>query len=216
MVPAMQLTMIESRVLGALLEKAATTPEYYPLSSQALVTACNQSQNRDPVLELSEREVLEAVHSLREQELIRSVKRPGDRVMKHQHDLDRRFALDEVTKAVLAVLLLRGPQTPGELRTRIDRYVEAAEMADVFRALAVLAEREEPLAVRLDRRPGQKEERWTELLNAEYVEVGRPDHVGRESPGAGSVAERLSRLEREVQDLTEQLSLLRLSLGEEP
>lgn len=216
MVPAMQLTMIESRVLGALLEKAATTPEYYPLSSQALVTACNQSQNRDPVLELSEREVLEAVHSLREQELIRSVKRPGDRVMKHQHDLDRRFALDEVTKAVLAVLLLRGPQTPGELRTRIDRYVEAAEMADVFRALAVLAEREEPLAVRLDRRPGQKEERWTELLNTEYVEVGRPDHVGRESPGAGSVAERLSRLEREVQDLAEQLSLLRRSLGEEP
>lgn len=216
MVPAMQLTMTESRVLGALLEKAATTPEQYPLSSQALVTACNQSQNRDPVMQLSEVEVIEAVYSLREWELIRSVKRPGERVMKHQHDVDRRFGLDEVAKAVLAVLLLRGPQTPGELRTRIERYVDCAEMADVHRALEALAAREIPLTARLDRRPGQKEERWTDLLNTDVIEADRSDHPAPGPAAPGSVVDRLTKLEEEVEGLRAELTLLRRSLGELP
>lgn len=216
MVSAMDLTPVESRVLGALLEKAATTPEYYPLSTQSLVTACNQSLNRDPVMQLTESEVLEAVHSLRERALIRSVKRPGDRVMKHQHDLDRAYGLAEAGKAVLAVLLLRGPQTPGELRSRTERYAESPSSADVEAALDALAAREFPLVVRLERRPGQKEERWAELLTDASPDTGDPEPPAFGPSRQVSLSDRLTLLEDEVATLRSELTRLWHSLGEEP
>ncbi len=215
MVSAMQLTTIESRVLGALLEKAATTPEYYPLSSQALVTACNQSQNREPVTDYEESDVLDAVYSLRDRGLARSVKRPGDRVMKHQHDLERTLGLDDRSRAVLAILLLRGPQTPGELRTRTDRYVDFSALDEVEEVLEALASRETPLAVQLDRQPGQKESRWLELLSDHPQGNGLVPSLPRERVGSGRepLEARVAQLEVTVADLLESLATLRMSLG---
>lgn len=189
-------------MLGALLEKAATTPEHYPLSTQALVTACNQKQNREPVSDFSEDEVLDAIRSLREAGLARSVKRPGDRVMKHRHDVGDALGLPEPQRAVLAVLLLRGAQTPGELRARTDRYVEFASTEDVEAALEALAHREEPLVRRLERVPGQKESRWCDLL--------RDGEALIPSAGSGSARnERLDRLEAEVAELRAEVAALR-------
>ncbi len=200
MVTPMQLTIFEARVLGALLEKAATTPEHYPLSSQALVTACNQSQNRDPVTSFDESEVLDAIRSLRDRELARSVKRPGDRVMKHQHDLDRTLHLEDTDKAVLAVLLLRGPQTPGELRTRTDRYVDFESLEEVEESLQRLSARETPLTLQLERQPGQKESRWQELMSE--VPAGSPSGVPvSRRPSTADLLARVEALEVEVDRL---------------
>lgn len=205
MVTPMQLTIVETRVLGALLEKAATTPEHYPLSSQALVTACNQSQNRDPVTSFDESEVLDAIKSLRDRELVRSVKRPGDRVMKHQHDLDRALRLEDTEKAVLAVLLLRGPQTPGELRTRTDRYGDFDSLDEVEDVLQRLCSRETPLTLQLERQPGQKESRWQELMSAEPA--GSP-HMGsgERRPSTADLLARVEVLEAAVHSLQSQLA----------
>ncbi|MEX1287329.1 MAG: DUF480 domain-containing protein, partial [Acidimicrobiia bacterium] len=135
----MELTAVEQRVLGSLVEKAMTTPDIYPLTTNALVAACNQASNRDPVTSFTEDEVLVAVGSLRELGLVRSVKRAGDRVMKHRHDVDRELRLEPEAVAVLAVLLLRGAQTPGELRSRTDRYADLGDTETVEAVLAGLA-----------------------------------------------------------------------------
>ena len=212
MVTPMQLTSVEARVLGSLLEKAATTPEHYPLSSQALVTACNQSQNRDPVTSFDEAEVLDAIKSLRDRELVRSVKRPGDRVMKHQHDLDRALRLEDPEKAVLAVLLLRGSQTPGELRTRTDRYGDFDSLEDVEDVLQRLCSRETPLTVQLERQPGQKESRWQELISLEPA--GSTNAAAPERrPATADLLVRIEALESEVEHLRAQLVDLAAALG---
>lgn len=198
----MELTAVEQRVLGSLVEKALTTPDTYPLTTNALVAACNQASNRDPVLTLGEDEVLAAVGVLRDLGLVRSVKRAGDRVMKHRHDVERELGLGPQAVSVLAVLLLRGAQTPGELRSRTDRYPDLAGTDAVETALAELAAADPPLATRLERRPGQKEARWTHLLGpvAEPVE----DAVG----ALPSRRDRLAELESEVADLRAEVTVL--------
>jgi uncharacterized protein len=156
------LTAPEIRVLGCLLEKQRTTPEAYPLSLNALRLACNQSTNRDPVVEYDEATIRDALHRLSRRRWARLASGPGSRAPKYRHLLDEALALPDDELAVLCVLMLRGPQTPGELKQRTERLHPLADLTAVHATLTRLMERE--LAARLERRPGQKEERYTQLL----------------------------------------------------
>ncbi len=167
----MDLTFEEIRVLGSLIEKEANTPEHYPLTSNALTAACNQKSSRDPVMSLSTREVDEAVMLLRQAGLARSTM--GGRSSKHRHILDDALGLTTNQTVVLSVLMLRGPQSAGELRTRTDRAIGFADPAEVEVVLESLAGRDEPLVKDLGRGAGQSQNRWTHLLGGE-VEDGVP------------------------------------------
>jgi uncharacterized protein len=161
----MELDPIEQRVLGSLLEKQRTVPDTYPMTLNAVRTACNQTSGRDPVMALDEHEVRAALDRVRARGLTRVVHPShGARQPKHRQVLDEVLGLDGGERAVLTVLLLRGPQTPGELRSRTERLHPFAGLDEVEGALAGLAGRADPLARELDRRPGQKERRWTHLL----------------------------------------------------
>ncbi|QXC59773.1 DUF480 domain-containing protein [Aquihabitans sp. G128] len=156
---------VEQRVLGSLLEKERTVPASYPMTLNGLRTACNQSSGRDPILDLVEAEVQGALDALKARGLVRFVHAAqGARVVKHRQVLDERLELDGGERAVLTVLLLRGAQTPGELRSRSERLHAFRELTGVEQALASLAARSEPLVQELERRPGQKEARWIHLL----------------------------------------------------
>jgi uncharacterized protein YceH (UPF0502 family) len=163
----MDLTAEQARVVGCLIEKAQTTPDSYPLSSNALTSACNQTTNRYPVVDYSERQVDALMMELREMKLARTVTGSGHRVGKHKHVVDEALGLDGHALAVLAALLLRGPQTLNEIATRTERYADGpqGDKAAVDAAIDRLAGRPEPLAVRLDRQPGEREPRvdqcWT-------------------------------------------------------
>ncbi len=156
----------EARVVGVLVEKALSTPENYPLSLNAIVTASNQSTNRDPVVSYGESTVETALEGLREKKLSRRIKAVGQRVVKHRHVLDETLGLDPAELAVIALLLLRGPQTVGELKTRSPRLHPFASLGDIEAVLTGLAASERGLVVNLPRRPGQKESRWAELLTS--------------------------------------------------
>src|SRR5438552_6400959 len=160
--PAVTLTPEEARVLGCLMEKSVTTPDNYPLSLNATMIACNQSTNREPIVRYSEETVDRALDSLREKQLTRRVKGTGQRVIKHRHVAEETLALDRPESALLGVLLLRGPQTPGELKQRAERWHGFRSLADVEDALGRLTAA--GLAEQLARRPGQKEARWMQLL----------------------------------------------------
>ena len=162
----MELTAEEGRVLGCLVEKQLTTPQQYPLTDNALVAACNQTTSRDPVVQYDVPTVRLAVRSLRERELLRTVHRPGERSEKHLHLLDRALDLSTAQVAVLAVLLLRGPQTAAELRARTERMHPFGTVADVEDVLRSLADRGEPLVEHLPRQPGQKEARYADAMVA--------------------------------------------------
>ncbi len=163
----MALSDIELRVLGALIEKERTTPDGYPLSSQALVTACNQRTNREPVTDYHFQDVLAAVGRLRDRGLAETVQGTGDRVAKHRHKVDGALDLSAAETAVLAVLLLRGPQTPGELRARTERYVSLATMEGVVAVLEGMARRSPALVRRLGRGPGQSQDRYAHTLGTD-------------------------------------------------
>lgn len=154
------LSAAETRVLGCLLEKQRTTPEQYPLSLNALRLACNQSTNRDPVVDYDEATIRDALHRLERRRLVRFAS--GSRAAKYRHLLEEVLPLDEGERAVMTVLMLRGAQTPGELKQRTERMHPFAELSDVHETLERLIGRE--LVRRLDRRPGQKEERYEQLL----------------------------------------------------
>ncbi len=162
----MQFDVVEARVVGSLVEKELTTPQQYPLTLNALVAACNQASNRDPVLHLGDTEVQAALDSLKAKKVVRFVfPSHGRSAVRYRHVLDEVAGLDERQRALVAVLLLRGAQTLGELRTRTDRMATFSGLADVQAELQRLSERDEPLIVRLERRPGQKEERFGHLLS---------------------------------------------------
>lgn len=152
------------RALGALLEKARTTPDTYPLSMQALVAACNQKTAREPVTDLSEREVGEAMQQLRDRGLAATVRRAGDRVPKHRHRLGDAIGLSAPEEAIVSVLMLRGPQTVGELRTRTERYGGMLSPATIEATLEGLAQRKPPMVVNRGRGPGQSQDRWEHTL----------------------------------------------------
>lgn len=173
----MDLTATETRVLGCLLEKQRTTPDAYPLSLNALRLACNQSTNREPVVEYDEATIRDALHRLERRRFVRLASGAGSRAAKYRHLLDEALPMDAAERAILCVLILRGPQTPGELKQRAERMHAFAGLGDAHDALARLIARE--LAVRLERRPGQKEERYAQLL-----EGGTQDGSTDDSPSA--------------------------------
>jgi uncharacterized protein len=163
----MALSAVEVRVLGALVEKACTTPESYPLSIQALVTACNQKTSREPVTDLHQQEIQEALARLRDRGLAATIQEIRDRVPKHQHRLGEAMDLNERELAVLSVLMLRGEQTPGELRARTERYGASLDLAAVEETLQSLAGRSAPLVTNRGRAPGRSQDRWSHTLGAD-------------------------------------------------
>lgn len=208
-----ELSEIEVRVLGALVEKETTTPEYYPLSLNALVNACNQKSNRDPVMTLDEDAVRKALRSLTDQFIVRSAS--GDsRVVKFEHRLNELYNFHRHEIAVLCVLMLRGPQTPGELRTRSERMYDFKDLDAVHSALNLLMRREPPLVKVLPREPGTKESRYMHLLSGDYVPASaaaepRPEGTVASGPPAAFHGERIAQLEQEVAALRRELETLR-------
>ena len=214
------LDATELRVVGALMEKEQATPDHYPLTLSALLAACNQKSNRDPVLELSEAEIEDALEQLRRDVLV--WRQQGPRSVKWQHCLTNRWHLDPGGLAVMTLLLLRGPQTPGELRSRSGRLHSFGSVADVEAILARLAAGDDPLVRELTRAPGQREARWCHVMGT--------DGAGQESTqavAAAGVAEavvstnrpegdddRLAGLERRIAALERRLSRLESDLGE--
>ncbi|MGA2673758.1 MAG: YceH family protein, partial [Terracidiphilus sp.] len=181
-----QLTAPEARVLGALVEKEVTTPEYYPLSLNALVNACNQRSNREPVTDLDEEAVRQALHGLEDLRLAGRARSSDGRVTKYEHWLGEAFNLNRAQTALLCVLLLRGPQTPGELRGRAERMHRFDEIGEVLAGLQKLMEREPPLAAILPRQPGTKESRYAHLLSGSIESVAasfaaEPTYARRET-----------------------------------
>jgi uncharacterized protein len=207
-----RLSEVAARVLGALVEKEITTPEYYPLSLHALVNACNQKTNREPVMNLDEEAVTAALRSLSDLELAGAANTNDSRVRKYEHRLGEAFNFTRPEIAVLCVLLLRGAQTLGEIRGRGERLHHFEELSDVQAALQKLMAREPALVKGLARRAGTKELRYVHLLCGD-VEGFAPDGV-RESIGASSGGElveggRMARLEGEVAELRSEVAELR-------
>lgn len=194
------LTPEQARVLGCLIEKQMTTPEYYPMTVNALVSAANQKTNRDPVMSLDDESVEAAIAGLTERGLARFTRAPGARTLKYVHKSPDVLEIDDEQTALVGVLLLRGPQTPGELRSRTDRYVAFSDVATVEQTLTDLITRDVPLVERLDREPGRKEHRYRTLLSewsggAVVAATNRdPDLLGRIS----ALEERVLRLETEL------------------
>jgi len=213
------LTEIETRVLGALIEKDITTPDYYPLSLNALVNACNQKNNRDPVMTLDEAAVRDALATLQEKRLAGPASGADSRVTKFEHRLQEVFNFDRREIAIVCVLLLRGPQTPGELRSRTERMYHFEALDDIVSTLDRLAQREPPLARVLPRQPGTKEFRYTHLFSGEPPEsdaTGGANAVRLSAPvtaATNSVADRVTTLENEVSRLRQELLVVQEQLA---
>ncbi|MHC1698099.1 MAG: YceH family protein [Geobacteraceae bacterium] len=211
----MTLDDIEARVLGSLIEKELTTPEYYPLSLNALTNACNQKSNRDPVMALAEEEVVRALDSLRLKQLV-VLSAEGGRVPKYRHLLAEKLGLIPAEQAIICELLVRGPQTVGELRTRGERMHPFGGLAAVEEVLQELMQREKPLIALLPRQPGRKEGRYAQLFS------GMPDVAVEEQRAAPEAArvrmaaenDRIARLETEVTTLRDEVADLRRIMDE--
>ncbi|MCZ8129815.1 MAG: DUF480 domain-containing protein [Steroidobacteraceae bacterium] len=213
----LRLSALEARVLGALVEKEITTPDQYPLSLNALVAACNQKTNRDPVLELDERTVQETLDGLSKRHLVLDRSGFGSRVVKYRHRLCNgdhnplQFSPQEL--AIVCDLLLRGPQTPGELRSRAQRLASFADLGEVEATLARLAGREDgPFVVRLERQPGARESRYAELFTDADRVAAAPSAGASPDANAGTVATleaRVAALEVAVAELRAALSSAR-------
>jgi uncharacterized protein len=204
------LNDLETRVLGSLVEKDVTTPDYYPLSLNALVNACNQKNNRDPVTSLDEDAVRQALTTLQEKRLAGPTSSADSRVTKYEHRLQEAFNFTRGETAILCVLLLRGPQTPGELRGRTERMHRFEDLTEVQSTLQRLMQRDPPLARVLARQPGTKEARYKHLLAGDVEDAA--DVTRPESPVAAesnSATGRLIRLENEVADLRKDVADLR-------
>ena len=210
------LNGMEARVLGALLEKEITTPDYYPLSLNSLVNACNQKSNRDPVMNLDEDSVRDALRTLHDNSLVRSVSAADSRVTKYEHRLQEAFNFDRREAALFCELLLRGPQTPGELRTRAERMHQFDDLSEAQSALQRLMNREPPLVKVLARQPGTKESRYIHLLSGDAKPVSST--AGQEVPatlerekmdGFSRLSSEMAELRRDMADLKQQFVAFR-------
>ena len=207
------LDPVEVRILGSLMEKQLTTPEYYPLTLNALAAAANQKSNREPVLELGESELSRALDRLQDERLVWKVM--GGRAVRYDHNLDKVWHLNPKEKALLTLLFLRGPQTAGELRGRSDRLHQFDSVAAVEETLRDMAAHSEPLVRQLPRRPGQKEERWAHTAGGAIVE----EPLSQETASAASesrepLSQRVARLEEQMLQLASELRELKAKLGE--
>jgi uncharacterized protein YceH (UPF0502 family) len=207
------LDPVEVRILGSLMEKQLATPEYYPLTLNALVAACNQKSNREPVMELGEADIERALNRLQDEKLVWRVM--GGRAVRFDHNLDALWHINRREKAVLTLLFLRGAQTAGELRGRSDRLHTFDSVAEVERLLRDMAVQSEPLVRDLPRRPGQKEERWVHTVGGAVADVAPV--TGEESAPRATgepLSARVQRLEETVAALAEELRSLKAKLGE--
>jgi len=215
------LTPAEARVLGALIEKEVTTPDYYPLSLNALSNACNQRSNREPVMDLDEVQVRQALHGLEDMKLAGRARGADGRVTKYEHWLGEAFNFSRAETALICVLLLRGPQTPGELRGRTERLHRFDELTDVTAGLQKLMEREPPLAAILPRQPGTKESRYAHLLSGGVETVSAAENaLGKRTAYAPSPdqdaghGERIAFLEATVKELRQEVIALRAKIDD--
>jgi uncharacterized protein len=215
----MQLSPECARVLGSLMEKALTTPQQYPLTINALVGACNQTSNREPVVTYDETTVLNALDELKDLRLVRFVlPSHGRSVVRYRQVLEETLGLDARQCAILSVLLLRGPQTVGELRIRTERMAQFDRLEEIEHELDLLASRADPLSENIGRRPGQKEERWASPLLA-IDSVSSPDadsdrEIAAPQAGAHGFGDRLHEVEAELSDLRAAVAGLRQELEE--
>lgn len=214
-----QLTAVEARVVGSLMEKQVTTPEQYPMSVNGVVTACNQKTNREPVMDLKEHDVQETLDNLVKRHYLRTVSGFGNRVTKYeQRFCNSEFGDLKLTPAEVAVvttLLLRGAQTPGELRSRAGRMFEFSDMAQVEQTLETLANREDgPFVVRLAREPGKRESRYRHLFCGELETQTAVDNAVPSFAVAGDLTGRVEQLEAEVAELRLRLDSLLAHLGD--
>ena len=207
------LTEVEARVLGSLVEKQLTTPEYYPLTLNALTAACNQKSNRDPVVSYGDTEILGAVDSLRDKNLVYLYYGSNSRAVKYKHMLPSVYELDAAGVAIMAVLLLRGPQTIGELRERTGRLHEFGGLGEVQETLDGLMRQDDPLVLKLERQPGQKEARYAHLLCGP-VEQTAAVAVHRPTPSASGSDSRIAELESELERLRSDLDSFRQEFSE--
>ena len=207
------LTEVEARVLGSLVEKQLTTPEYYPLTLNALTAACNQKSNRDPVVSYGDTEILGAVDSLRDKNLVYLYYGSNSRAVKYKHMLPSVYELDAAGVAIIAVLLLRGPQTIGELRERTGRLHEFGGLGEVQETLDGLMRQDDPLVLKLERQPGQKEARYAHLLCGP-VEQTAAVAVHRPAPSASGSDARIAELESELERLRSDLDSFRQEFSE--
>jgi uncharacterized protein YceH (UPF0502 family) len=207
------LTEIETRVLGSLIEKDITTPDYYPLSLNALVNACNQKNNREPVMALDEESVRTALATLQEKRLAGPAGGADSRVPKYEHRLQEVFNFDRREIAIVCVLLLRGPQTPGELRSRTDRMYHFEALDDVVSTLDRLAQREPSLTQVLPRQPGTKESRYMHLFSGDPQIADVAASPSSDSTRRSPSADRLAQLEEEVAALRRELSEVQQQLA---
>ncbi|MEP6704667.1 MAG: YceH family protein [Acidobacteriota bacterium] len=209
------LSPTEARVLGSLTEKQLTTPEYYPLTLNALTAACNQKSNRDPVVSFDDATITGAVDTLRDKNLVYLFYGSNSRTVKYKHMLPSVYALDAAGVAIIAVLLLRGPQTLGELRERTGRLYEFSGIGEVQETLDALTRRDDPLIVKLERQAGQKEARYAHLLCGEIEQqaIRASVHEGSAIPLNGK-DDRIASLEAEVETLRSEFASLRETFEE--
>jgi len=205
------LSAVEVRILGSLIEKQRTTPDYYPLTLNALTNACNQISNRDPVVSFDEKTVVRGLDSLREKKLVWMVAAAGSRVPKYEQRITEALELKDPEAAVLCLLMLRGPQTPGEIRSRSGRLHEFADLEEVQSVLDTLSARPDPLVASLPRQPGMREIRWAHLLSGEVEWTATAPAEPRPEAAALQVRkedERIARLEDEIRTLRQTLEEL--------
>jgi len=203
------LNEAEARVLGALLEKEITTPDYYPLSLNGLVNACNQKSNREPGMNLDEDSVRAALRALHDNSLARSVSAADSRVTKYEHRLQEAFNFDRREAAIFCELLLRGPQTPGELRSRAERMHHFDDLNEVQSALQRLMNRQPPLVKVLAKQPGTKESRYVHLLSGDVKPASPPGAHEAPAVSGRENADKVSRLESEVAELRKDIADLK-------
>ncbi|GEM77993.1 YceH family protein [Vibrio superstes] len=208
----LQLSPLEARIIGCLIEKEVTTPDYYPLSLNSLTTACNQKSNRDPVMELSDAEVLDGINALTDRRLVNDESSFNSRTAKYRHRFcntefgDLQFSAQE--KAIVCVMLLRGAQTPGEIRTRTNRLAQFADVKEVEATLDKLANLDTPIVVKLPREPGKRESRYQHLFCGE-VDIEALATAAPVSSVKTPTAEKLEALEQEVASLKSEVAELR-------
>ena len=206
-----EMNEIETRIVGCLVEKQLTTPEYYPLTLNALIAACNQKTNRDPVVNFDETTVERALDILRDKNLVYVFYGSSSRVPKYKHMLPSVYELYERETALVSVLMLRGAQTVGELNQRTARLYEFSGLNEISETLDNLAKREEPIVIKLERQPGQKEARYAHLLSGEIdIEAFARESANAQLPRA----DRIGELERELENLRNEFNLFRESFEE--